>query len=64
MLTQGIELTLIGVTSIFSFLILLIAMMYVQAFIFEHLDITDPTPDSLEEDEMMALAIAVKLKNN
>ena len=66
MLTEGFELTLIGMSSVFLFLRLLIASMYAQAAIFKYLGISDESEkNSVDagEEALVAVAIAVKLKN-
>ena len=61
---EGLELTLIGMSGVFLFLFLLVAMMYAQAAIFKYLDISDEPAESTNNDEaLIAAAIAVKLKN-
>ena len=60
----GLELTLIGMTGVFLFLLLLVALMYAQAAIFQYLGISDETEETVDEDEsLVAAAIAVRLKN-
>ncbi len=60
----GLELTLIGMTGVFLFLLLLVALMYAQAAIFQYLGISDETEETADEDEaLVAAAIAVRLKN-
>ena len=64
MFAEGLELTLIGMSGVLVFLLLLIALMYAQAAIFNYLGITDESEQSEHEDEaLIAAAIAVKLKN-
>ena len=64
MVVEGLELTLIGMSGVFLFLLLLIAAMYIQAAIFKDLCITDESGDDAGDDEdLIAAAIAVKLKN-
>ena len=64
MFVEGLELTLIGMSGVFLFLSLLVALMYAQAAIFKYLGITDESGKSEDEDEaLIAAAIAVKLKN-
>ena len=64
MFVEGLELTLIGMSGVFLFLLLLVALMYAQAAIFKYLGITDESEESENEDEaLIAAAIAVKLKN-
>lgn len=64
MFVEGLELTLIGISVVFSFLLLLIASMYAQAAIFQYLGISDETEKAAGGDEaLVAAAIAVKLKN-
>ena len=64
MLMEGLELTLIGMSGVFIFLLLLVAMMYAQAAIFKYLGIADESAKSEDENEaLIAAAIAVKLKN-
>ncbi|MBP3402605.1 MAG: OadG family protein [Alphaproteobacteria bacterium] len=64
MFVEGLELTLIGMSGVFLFLLLLIASMYAQAAIFQYLGISDETEKTTGGDEaLVAAAIAVKLKN-
>ena len=64
MFTEGLELTLIGMSCVFMFLMLLVGLMYAQAAVLRYLGITDETAGSGNEDEsLIAAAIAVKLKN-
>ncbi len=64
MFVEGLELTLIGMTGVFLFLLLLIALMYAQAAIFQYLGISDEAEKTTGGDEaLVAAAIAVKLKN-
>ena len=64
MVVEGLELTLIGMSGVFLFLLLLIASMYAQAAIFQYLGISDETEKTTGGDEaLVAAAIAVKLKN-
>lgn len=64
MFVEGLELTLIGMSGVFLFLLLLIALMYAQAAIFQYLGISDETEKTTGGDEaLVAAAIAVKLKN-
>lgn len=64
MFVEGLELTLIGISGVFLFLLLLIASMYAQAAIFQYLGISDETEKTTGGDEaLVAAAIAVKLKN-
>ena len=60
MVVEGLELTLIGMSGVFLFLLLLIADMHIQAAIFKYLCITDESGD---DEDLIAAAIAVKLKN-
>ncbi|MBR1945776.1 MAG: hypothetical protein IJ846_05775 [Alphaproteobacteria bacterium] len=65
MFAEGLELTLIGMSGVLVFLLLLIALMYAQAAIFNYLGIADESEQSEDEDEaLIAAAIAVKLKNS
>ena len=66
MLVQGLELTLIGMTGVFTFLLLLVVLMSAQAAIFKYLGVSDEsetTDKNGADDELIASAIAVKLKN-
>lgn len=64
MFVEGLELTLIGISGVFLFLLLLVASMYAQAAIFQYLGISDETEKTTGGDEaLVAAAIAVKLKN-
>lgn len=64
MFVEGLGLTLIGMSGVFVFLLLLIALMYAQAAIFKYLGITDEPENKNDENEaLIAAAIAVKLKN-
>ena len=64
MFVEGVELTLIGISGVFLFLLLLVASMYAQAAIFQYLGISDETEKTTGGDEaLVAAAIAVKLKN-
>lgn len=66
MLTEGFELTLIGMSGVFLFLLLLIASMYAQAAIFKYLGVSDESEKSSADagdEALVAAAIAVKLKN-
>lgn len=65
MFVEGLELTLIGMSGVFLFLLLLIALMYAQAKVFQYLGVSDETEETGGADEaLVAAAIAVKLKNN
>ena len=66
MLVQGLELTLIGMTGVFTFLLLLVVLMSAQAAIFKYLGVSgesETTDKNGADDELIAAAIAVKLKN-
>jgi Na+-transporting methylmalonyl-CoA/oxaloacetate decarboxylase gamma subunit len=64
MIVEGLELTLIGMSSVFLFLLLLVGLMYAQAAIFKYLGISDESAEPVNENEaLIAAAIAVKLKN-
>ena len=65
MLTQGLELTLIGMSGVFLFLLLLVAATYAQAAIFKYLGVSDESgkTDAADDGDLIAAAIAVKLKN-
>ncbi len=64
MFVEGLELTLIGMSGVFLFLLLLIASMYAQAAIFQYLGISDETEKTTGGNEaLVAAAIAVRLKN-
>lgn len=65
MLVEGLELTLIGMSGVFLFLLLLIASMYAQAAIFKYLGVSDDRESDIRTDDesLIAAAIAVKLKN-
>ena len=64
MFFEGLELTFIGMSGVFLFLLLLVAMMYAQAAIFKYLGVSDETAEQEDENEaLVAAAIAVKLKN-
>lgn len=66
MLVQGLELTLIGMTGVLTFLLLLVAAMRVQAAVFKYLGVSDETEATDEngaDGELVAAAIAVRLKN-
>lgn len=65
MFAQGLELTLIGMSGVFLFLLLLIASMYAQAAIFKYLGVSDESEktDGADDGDLIAAAIAVKLKN-
>ena len=64
MFVEGLELTLIGMSGVFLFQLLLIASMYAQAAIFQYLGISDETEKTTGGDEaLVAAAIAVRLKN-
>lgn len=64
MLLEGLELTLIGMSSVLVFLLMLVALMYAQAAVFKYLGITDEVKQSAgDDDALIAAAIAVKLKN-
>ena len=64
MIVEGLELTLIGMSSVVLFLLLLVGLMYAQAAIFQYLGISDESAEPVDENEaLIAAAIAVKLKN-
>ena len=64
MFLEGLELTFIGISGVFLFLLLLVALMYAQAAIFKYLGVSDETAQQEVEDEALVVAaIAVKLKN-
>ena len=64
MFVEGLELTLIGMSGVFVFLLLLVALMYAQAALFKYLGITDEPEKAADDDQaLIAAAIAVKLKN-
>lgn len=64
MFFEGLELTFIGMSCVFLFLLLLVAMMYAQAAIFKYLGVSDETVGQEDENESLVVAaIAVKLKN-
>lgn len=66
MLVQGLELTLIGMTGVLTFLLLLVAAMRAQAAVFKYLGVSDETEATDEngaDGELVAAAIAVRLKN-
>ena len=62
MLMEGLELTLIGMSGVFVFLLLLVALMYAQAAVFKYLGVSDESAEP-ENEALIAAAIAVKLKN-
>ena len=65
MFAEGLELTLIGMSGVLVFLLLLIALMYAQAAIFNYLGIADESEQSEDEDEaLIAGGVAVELKNS
>ena len=65
MFAQGLELTLIGMSGVFLFLLLLVVSMYAQAAIFKYLGVSDKSEktDGADDGDLIAAAIAVKLKN-
>ena len=64
MFVEGLELTLIGMSGVFLFLLLLVGLMYAQAAIFKYLGVSDESAEPEDENEaLIAAAIAVKLKN-
>ena len=65
MFAQGLELTLTGMSGVFLFLSLLIASMYAQAAVFKYLGVSDESgkTDDADDGDLIAAAIAVKLKN-
>lgn len=63
MFFEGLELTFIGMSCVFLFLLLLVAMMYAQAAIFKYLGVSDEKAEQEDENEALVAAIAVKLKN-
>lgn len=64
MVVEGLELTLIGMSGVFLFLLLLVVLMYAQAAIFQYLGVSDESAEPVGDDEaLIAAAIAVKLKN-
>ena len=64
MFVEGLGLTLIGMSGVFLFLLLLVGLMYAQAAVFKYLGVSDESAKPENEDEaLIAAAIAVKLKN-
>ena len=64
MFVEGLNLTLIGMSGVFLFLLLLVGLMYAQAAAFKYLGVSDESAKPENEDEaLIAAAIAVKLKN-
>jgi len=64
MFVEGLNLTLIGMSGVFLFLLLLVGLMYAQAAVFKYLGVSDESAKPENEDEaLIAAAIAVKLKN-
>lgn len=65
MFAQGLELTLIGMSGVFLFLLLLVVSMYAQAAIFKYLGVSDESEktDGADDGDLIAAAIAVRLKN-
>lgn len=62
MLMEGLELTLIGMSGVFLFLLLLVGLMYAEAAAFKYLGVSDES-EKPEDEALIAAAIAVKLKN-
>ncbi|MBR4125964.1 MAG: hypothetical protein IKR09_00100 [Alphaproteobacteria bacterium] len=62
MLMEGFELTLIGMSGVFLFLLLLVGLMYAEAAAFKYLGVSDES-EKPEDEALIAAAIAVKLKN-
>ena len=62
MFMEGLELTLIGMSGVFLFLLLLVGLMYAQAAVFKYLGVSDESAEP-ENEALIAAAIAVKLKN-
>ena len=62
MFMEGLELTLIGMSGVFLFLLLLVGLMYAQAAVFKYLGVSDESAKP-EDEALIAAAIAVKLKN-
>lgn len=64
MFVEGLGLTLIGMSGVFLFLLLLVGLMYAQAAVFKYLGVSDESEEPENENEaLIAAAIAVKLKN-
>lgn len=65
MFGEGLIITAVGMTSVFSFLLLLVVSMTLLASAFRYLGVVDETAPQEEIDEAMIAAIAaVKLKNS
>ena len=64
MFVEGLGLTLVGMSGVFLFLLLLVGLMYAQAAVFKYLGVSDESAEPESENEaLIAAAIAVKLKN-
>lgn len=68
MITEGLVITAVGMTSVFLFLLLLVAAMKAQAAAFRYLGIEDApaaqaAKDAVEDEALVAAIAAVKLKN-
>lgn len=66
MLAEGLKVTVYGMGGVFLFLLFLVSLMYAQAGIFKYLKISDKPAQSEQDnadEEMVAAAIALKLKN-
>lgn len=66
MLAEGLKVTVYGMGGVFLFLLFLVSLMYVQAGIFKYLKISDKSAEVGQDnadEEMVAAAIALKLKN-
>ncbi|MCQ2913982.1 MAG: hypothetical protein MJ247_02160 [Alphaproteobacteria bacterium] len=66
MLAEGLKVTVYGMGGVFLFLLFLVSLMYAQAGIFKYLKISDKSAQSEQDnadEEMVAAAIALKLKN-
>ena len=64
MFVEGLGLTLVGMSGVFLFLLLLVGLMYAQAAVFKYLGVSDESAEPENENEaLIAAAIAVKLKN-
>lgn len=67
MITEGLEITAVGMTSVFLFLLLLVVSMNLLAAAFRYLGIADEAPaqrESEEDEALIAAVVAVKLKNS
>ncbi|HJN75630.1 MAG TPA: OadG family protein [Myxococcota bacterium] len=59
MLSQGVELMAVGMTTVFAFLLLLVGLMYISAAVFARWPDDEPPDPEAPDEDLVAIAIAL-----